>query len=64
MSKLTGQQRFILARLWINSDKDYDLETYIKKVCQLKGIEYTPPVTIDRPESHKVVIKRKEETNE
>lgn len=58
MAKLTGQQRFILARHWINSDKDYDLETYIKKVCELKGIEYTPPATIDRPEAHKVIIKK------
>lgn len=41
--KLTGQQRLQLVMLWIKKGREGDKEEYIKAVCKLKGLEYTPP---------------------
>lgn len=46
--KLTGTQRAILVLKWIKRGKDMPKETFIKKVCEAKGIEYTQPPVIDR----------------
>jgi hypothetical protein len=48
MAKLTGLQRYQLTRLWRKGDKEIPKEDYIKKVCALKGIEYTEPVKVKR----------------
>lgn len=48
MAKLTGLQRFTLTALWIKKGKEEPKETFIKKVCDVKGIEYTPPTKVSR----------------
>lgn len=46
MSSLTGYQRAVLVATWIktkpvnSAGERLDLETYIKKVCKAKKIEY------------------------
>lgn len=54
MQKLTGYQRCVLTMLWLKTDKSIDRETYIKKVCKAKNIEYVPPSKTDRPEVKKL----------
>lgn len=46
--KLTGEQRLAIVIAWIKRGKDMDKEIFIKKVCDLKGIEYVPPTKVDR----------------
>lgn len=41
--KLTGKQRFQIALVWLKRGREGDLETFIKRVCELKEIEYVPP---------------------
>lgn len=43
--KLTGEQRIKLIVQWIKrGGASYmDKETFVKKVCEAKGIEYVPP---------------------
>lgn len=41
--KLTGIQRFQLTLVWLKKGREGDKEEFIKKVCEAKGIEYTPP---------------------
>lgn len=48
MAKLTGEQRLQITILWIKRGKDMDREAFIKKVCELKNIEYVPPIKVDR----------------
>jgi hypothetical protein len=48
MPKLTGLQRAILTKLWIQRGKEGDKEVFIKRVCEAKGITYTPPISINR----------------
>lgn len=46
--KLTGYQRFILSRIWLKGDKELTKEEYIKRVCELKGLEYVEPIKVVR----------------
>lgn len=46
--KLTGKQRFQLVMLWIKRGREGDKEEFIKKVCKAKGLEYIPPIKIER----------------
>lgn len=41
--KLTGKLRCRLVIAWIQRGKDMELEDFIKKVCEAKGIEYVKP---------------------
>ena len=43
MNKLTGKQRLQLVMLWIKKGREGDREQFIKKVCEAKGLIYTPP---------------------
>ena len=45
---LTGFQRFQVAKAWLKRGHAGDLQEYIKKVCEAKGLEYTPPKPRDR----------------
>ena len=48
MKKLTGQQRAAIIIVWIKRGRDMDKESFVRKVCKLKSIEYVPPVKVDR----------------
>ena len=63
MTKLTGYQRFVIVQHWLKSDRELTKEQYIKKVCQLKGIEYTPATKRDRP-LVKIITPQRKEANE
>lgn len=46
--KLTGRQRFQLTLLWMKRGRQGDKEDFIKQVCKQKGLEYVPPIKINR----------------
>lgn len=48
--KLTGKQRVQLTLLWIQRGKQGDREKFIKRVCEVKGIEYIAPIKVERKE--------------
>lgn len=48
MPKLTGEQRLQIVIAWIKRGRDIPKEQYIKKVCELKGIEYVAPKKVNR----------------
>lgn len=49
MNKLTGFRRMQLTKEWLKRGKpDVYKEIWIKKVCEAKNWEYTPPITINR----------------
>lgn len=45
---LTGYQRFQLSKLWLKRGKEGSKETFIKAVCEQKGLRYVPPIEIKR----------------
>jgi hypothetical protein len=45
---LTGYQRFVLVKLWHKRGREGLREDFVKKVCEQKGIIYTPPIEIKR----------------
>lgn len=45
---LTGLQRAQLTALWIKRGHEGDKEQFIKKVCQAKQLQYTPPRKVTR----------------
>ena len=50
MATLTGEQRIHVIVAWIKKGgKTYmDKETFVKKVCLAKDIEYVAPTKVDR----------------
>ena len=50
MAKLTGYQRMQLRIAWLKTDKKEDFDLYVRRVCNLKKIEYTPPIKAERSE--------------
>lgn len=45
---LSGFQRFQLVKLWHKRGSEGSKEDFIKRVCDQKGILYTPPVKVER----------------
>lgn len=48
MAKLTGEQRVQIVVAWIKRGRTMPKEEFVKKVCELKGIEYAAPVKVKR----------------
>lgn len=48
--QLSGFQRFLLVKQWrkYHMEEYPDKEDFIRKICQQKGLSYTPPIEVTR----------------
>lgn len=45
---LTGFMRFQIIKEWHKRGSEGNKEDFVKKVCDVKGIVYTPPIKVTR----------------
>lgn len=48
MKRITGIQRAKLVIEWIKRGRESDVESFIKRVCEAKGMVYVPPIKAQR----------------
>lgn len=46
--EITGFERMVFTKEWIKRGKPPTREAFIRKVCEVKGITYTPPPKYER----------------